>query len=93
MSWKKYLAIRKDKRFRKPCIKETWITVYDEFNWLSKAMDPEGIQSDFEEVTDEMIDACTAFAADKARKLIAVTWTNLLWVPIFSLIFRIKIDV
>jgi uncharacterized protein (DUF433 family) len=36
-------------------------------------MDPEDIQSDFEEVTDEMIDACTAFAADKERKLIAVT--------------------
>jgi uncharacterized protein (DUF433 family) len=35
-------------------------------------MSRENIKSDFEEVTDEMIDACLAYAADKERRLISV---------------------
>ncbi|PSR06224.1 MAG: hypothetical protein BRD49_01620, partial [Bacteroidetes bacterium SW_10_40_5] len=34
MDYKKFLEIRADKRFGKPCIRGTRITVYDVLNWL-----------------------------------------------------------
>lgn len=73
MGYRKFLEIRADKRFGKPCIKETRISVYDVLNWLSNGMSREDIKSDFEELTDEMIDACLAYAADKERRLISIT--------------------
>jgi len=73
MDYREILEIRADKRFGKPCIKGTRITVYDVLNWLSNGMSREDIKSDFEELTDEMIDACLAYAADKERRLISVT--------------------
>lgn len=73
MDYRKFLEIRPDKRFGKPCIKGTRISVYDVLNWLSNGMSREDIKSDFEELTDEMIDACLAYAADKERRLISVT--------------------
>jgi len=41
-------------------------------NWLSNGMTRKDIKSDFEEITDTMIDACLAYAADKERRLISV---------------------
>ncbi len=73
MNYRKYLEIRADKRFGKPCIIGTRISVYDILNWLSNGMSREDIKSDFEEITDEMIDACLAYAADKERRLISVS--------------------
>jgi len=73
MDYRKILEIRSDKQFGKPCIKGTRITVYDVLNWLSNRMSREDIKSDFEELNDEMIDACLAYAADKERRLISVT--------------------
>lgn len=35
-------------------------------------MSKEDIKIDFEEVSDDMIDACLAYAADKERRLISV---------------------
>ncbi len=72
MSYHELLEIRSDKRFGKPCIKGTRISVYDVLNWLSNGMSREDIKSDFTEITDQMIDACLAFAADKERRLISV---------------------
>ena len=73
MDSRKFLEIRPDKRFGKPCIKGTRISVYDVLNWLSNGMSREDIKSDFEELTDEMINVCLAYAADKERRLISVT--------------------
>ena len=36
-------------------------------------MSREDIKADFEEITDQMIDACLAYAADKERRLISIT--------------------
>ena len=72
MDYRQFLEIRADKRFGKPCIIGTRISVYDVLNWLSNGMSREDIKSDFEELTDEMIDACLAYAADKERRLISV---------------------
>ena len=65
MDYRDYLEIRADKRFGKPCLKGSRISVYDVLNWLAKGMTREEIKDDFEEVTDSMIDACLAYAADK----------------------------
>ncbi|HCX21989.1 MAG: hypothetical protein CMB80_27245 [Flammeovirgaceae bacterium] len=72
MNYQEFLEIRSDKRFGKPCLKGTRISVYDVLNWLSNGMSREDIKSDFEEITDSMIDACLAYAADKERRLITV---------------------
>lgn len=69
MKYKKYIEIRADKRFGKPCIKGTRISVYDVLNWLSNGMTKQEIINDFEELNEEMINACLAFAADKEHKL------------------------
>lgn len=65
MTYQDYIEIRADKRFGKPCLKGTRISVYDVLNWLSHGMSKEEIMDDFEEITEEMIHACLAFAADK----------------------------
>jgi len=70
MEYRNFLEIRPDKRFGKPCLRGTRISVYDVLNWLSNGMSRDDIKSDFTEVTDEMINACLAFAADKERRLI-----------------------
>jgi len=72
MDYREFIEIRSDKRFGKPCIKGTRISVYDVLNWLSNEMSREDIKSDFEELTDQMIDACLAYAADKERRLVSV---------------------
>jgi uncharacterized protein (DUF433 family) len=69
MDYKDYLEIRSDKRFGKPCIKGTRITVYDVLNWLSNGMTKEEIKSDFEELSDEMIAACLAYSDNSQHQV------------------------
>lgn len=69
MNYQEYIEIQSDKRFGRPCIKGTRITVYDVLNWLANGMTKEEIIADFEELNGEMINACLAFAADKEHKL------------------------
>jgi len=69
MNYHNFIEIRADKRFGKPCIKGTRISVYDVLNWLSNGMSVAEILDDFEELKEEEIRACLAFAADKERKV------------------------
>ena len=69
MNYNDYIEIRADKRFGKPCIKGSRISVYDVLNWLSNGMSIAEILEDFEELTENQIRACLAFAADKERKI------------------------
>jgi uncharacterized protein (DUF433 family) len=69
MNYQAYIEIRSDKRFGKPCIIGTRISVYDVLNWLANGMSKEEIISDFEELSEDMINACLAFAADKEHNL------------------------
>jgi uncharacterized protein (DUF433 family) len=64
-----YVEIVSDKRFGKPCLKGTRISVYDVLNWLSHGMSKEEIIADFNELNIHQINACLAFAADKEQKL------------------------
>ncbi|MCS4435925.1 DUF433 domain-containing protein [Aquiflexum gelatinilyticum] len=69
MNYQEYIEIRAEKRFGKPCIKGTRITVYDVLNWMSNGMSKEEIMNDFEELNEQMINPCLAFAADKENKI------------------------
>ena len=53
-----------NKRFGKPCIRETRITVYDVLGWMAAGMSFQEILSDFPELTMDDIRACFAYAAD-----------------------------
>ena len=57
------------KRFGKPCIRDTRITVYDVLGWLASGMTNKQILDDFPELENDDIRACLAYAADREHKL------------------------
>jgi len=64
----KYIEIDRTKRFGKPIIKGTRISVYDILVWFSNGMSRSEIIEDFPELTVEQINASLAFIANKERK-------------------------
>ena len=58
-----------NKRFGKPCIRNTRITVYDVLSWLASGMTVPEILNDFPELTEEDIKATLSYAADREQKL------------------------
>jgi len=63
------IRINSEKRFGKPCVRETRITVYDILGWLSAGMTYSEILTDFPELTMQDILACLAFASQRERTL------------------------
>jgi len=63
------IRINSEKRFGKPCIRNTRITVFDILGWLGSGMTFEDILTDYPELTRDDIKACLMFAADRERKL------------------------
>ncbi|MDR1154259.1 MAG: DUF433 domain-containing protein [Bacteroidales bacterium] len=59
------IRINSEKRFGKPCVRDTRITVYDVLGWLSAGMTYDDIIADFPELTQQDILACLAFAAQR----------------------------
>ncbi|CAM3994841.1 DUF433 domain-containing protein [Flavobacterium antarcticum] len=57
------------KRFGKPCIRDTRISVYDVLNWLANGMTAKEIIADFKELNEEDILACLSYAADREHKI------------------------
>jgi uncharacterized protein (DUF433 family) len=68
-AYNKIIKISPDKRFGKPCIRNTRITVFDILGWLGSGMTYEDVISDYPELTREDIKASLMFAADRERKL------------------------
>jgi len=68
-AYNKIIRINPDKRFGKPCVRNTRITVFDILGWLGSGMTYEDVISDYPELTREDIKACLMFAADRERKL------------------------
>ena len=64
----KYIEINTEKRFGKPVIKGTRISVYDVLSWLSNGMTRKEIIADYPELNEKQINACLSFAANKERK-------------------------
>ncbi len=58
-----------NKRFGKPCVRDTRITVFDVLGWLAAGMNYDDIIYDFPELTIDDIKACLAYAADREHKL------------------------
>ena len=54
------IKIDSNKRFGKPCVRDTRITVYDVLGWLSSGMSHKEIITDFPELTQQDILACSA---------------------------------
>lgn len=66
--YRSYIKINSNKRFGKPCIRNTRISVYDVLGWLSRGLSNKEIIDDFPEITNEDILACLAYAADREHK-------------------------
>lgn len=69
MNYLQYIEIKSNKRFGRPCIKGSRISVYDVLSWLASGMTKKAIQKDFPELTEDHINACLAYAADREHKL------------------------
>jgi uncharacterized protein (DUF433 family) len=63
------IQIDSGKRFGKPCVRDTRITVYDVLGWLSAGMSHDEIIADFPELTKQDILTCLAFAAQREHSL------------------------
>jgi uncharacterized protein (DUF433 family) len=68
-NFSKHIEIVPGKRFGKPTVKGTRISVYNVLNWLANGMTKEDIVNDFPELSEEKIQACLAYAANKENKL------------------------
>lgn len=69
VDYKKYIAIDPHTRFGKPILVGTRISVYDVLSWFANGMSLQEIKMDFLELSDEQIQACLAYAADKEHKI------------------------
>ena len=69
IEYKNIIKRNPNKRFGKPCIRDTRITVYDILGWLAAGMTYDEIITDFPELTLDDIRACLAYAADREHKL------------------------
>lgn len=63
------IEIRPEKRFGKPTIKGTRITVYNVLNWLASGLTKSDILNDYPELNEEHINACLSFAANRELKM------------------------
>ena len=68
LQFNKYIEINTEKRFEKPIIKGTRISVYDVLSWLSNGMTREEIIADYPELKKNQINACLSFAANKEQR-------------------------
>ncbi len=65
MSISKYIEIDSSKRFGKPIIKGTRISVSDVLNWLGNGMTIQEVLEDFPELNENQIRACLLYASSK----------------------------
>ena len=69
MNYNEIIKINPNKRFGKPCVRDTRITVYDVLSWFANGMSMEDILNDYPELKREQVEACFAYAADKEHKI------------------------
>ena len=61
MNYTDYIEINPEKRFGKPILIGTRISVYDVLSWLAEGMSVNEIISDFPELNEEQIKACLSY--------------------------------
>ena len=69
MDFNQYIEIIPEKRFGRPCLKGTRISVYDVLNWLANGMTKNDIIRDFPELKEVHISACLSFAAEREHRM------------------------
>ena len=69
LDYSEYITIDSTKRFGKPIIKNTRISVYDVLSWLANGMSTQEILEDYPELELDHIKACLSYAADREHKL------------------------
>jgi uncharacterized protein (DUF433 family) len=66
------ITINPNIRGGKPIIRGLRYTVYDILSYLAAGMTPAEILEDFPDLTEEDIQACLSFAADRERTVVVV---------------------
>jgi uncharacterized protein (DUF433 family) len=69
MNIREFIEIDPEKRFGKPIIKGTRISVADVLGWMANGMSREEIIAEFPELNILQINACLFFAASRERHL------------------------
>ena len=68
-AYRRIITIDPRRRFGKPCIRRTRITVGDVLEYMASGMTQQEILSDFPELTNDDLLACFAFAAAQERRI------------------------
>jgi uncharacterized protein (DUF433 family) len=68
--WRSRITIEPGKRGGRPCIRGMRITVYDVLSYLAAGMSVPEILDDFPYLTQEDIQACFAYAAERERNML-----------------------
>jgi uncharacterized protein (DUF433 family) len=71
-SWQSLITFEPGKRGGKPCIRGMRITVHDVLSYLASGMKPDEVLADFPYLTQEDIQACLSYAADRERQMLVV---------------------
>ena len=69
MDYREIITIDPDRRFGKPCVRDTRITVFDVLSWLAAGMSHNEIVEDFPQLTKADIQACLEYAAQREQTL------------------------
>jgi uncharacterized protein (DUF433 family) len=72
MNYQNIITIDPGKRSGKPCIRGRRITVYDVLEYLASGMTQQEVLNEFPYLTEEDIQACLAYAADREKRLMVV---------------------
>lgn len=67
--YRNHISMEPMKRFGKPIVTGTRISVYDILNWLANGMTKAEIISDFPELDETKINACLSFAANRESRV------------------------
>jgi uncharacterized protein (DUF433 family) len=67
--WRARITIEPGKRSGQPCIRGMRITVYDVLSYLAAGMTVAEVLDDFPYLTQEDVQACFAFAAERERNM------------------------
>ncbi len=69
-NWRARITLEAGKRGGRPCIRGMRITVYDVLSYLAAGMTLAEVLDDFPYLTQEDIQACFAFAAERERSML-----------------------
>jgi uncharacterized protein (DUF433 family) len=69
-NYREIITVEPGKRGGKPCIRGMRITVYDVLSYLAAGMTSQQVLEDFPYLTEQDIQACLSYAADRERRLL-----------------------